>query len=233
MKILRLLVRVMRWRLLVTAMLVVPDMAIAAAVTDLKFPSSMQLQTVADAMTINGIPTTIYAFRSPDTPAQLAAYFSGLWQGQMARSRAGPWNVLSRRERDTLITVQSQTVAGGGSMGYVAFAPLFKYLNKRPLRPGKDWPMLPGSEPLQDIEARDLGRRSHTLLIRNRHSADENLEFYRAELARQGYEPLSHGALAKGKGGGALILNRGDEQLSLAVAEHGGQTLITVVRVDP
>lgn len=197
----------------------------------LSLPESMQVQIVSEGMRVNGMSTRIYEFRSSESIEDLTAHFDGIWDGSMARSRVEPWDVLAHRDRDHLITVQMRSGRLNDTSGYIAFSNAFE-LMEHPPRPRKvDMPMLPGSQLLQDIEADDLGRRSRTLVILSDQSASQNLEFYRAHFEQERYEPVSHGALAKDERGGAMILNRGAEQLNVAIAERKGWTVITIVSV--
>lgn len=197
----------------------------------LKLPDSMQVQIVATNMRVNGVATRIYAFYSPETADDLAEYFAGQWD-PMTRSHAKPWDILAHRDGDYLVTVQSKHADDfGATQGFIAFSGLFKAAEDGIKPPNVDVPMLPDTSVIQDLQSVDQGRPSRTLILRSNQSANQNLEFYRAYFRDRGYQPITHGALMKGTAGGAMILNRGNEELNVAVAQRSGITVVTIVRV--
>lgn len=197
----------------------------------LKLPDAMQVKIVAGDLRMNGLTTRIYAFHSTKTADELVDYFSRQWT-RMARSHAGPWDILAHRDAGFLITVQSRQANGlGETRGFIAFSNLFQAVEEGIKPPTVDVPMLPDTSVIQDLQAVDQGRPSRTLILRSGQSASQNLDFYRAYFHEQGYKPLAHGALVKGAAAGSMILNRGNEELNVAVAEQNGTTIVTIVRV--
>lgn len=196
-------------------------------------PPETRVEVVGDALRINGLDTRIYRFRSNLDVEAIAAHFNEQWPQRMKRAQSGPWQVLSHRQGDYLVTVQIAGQDMGQTQGFIAATNLFKAAEGRVRVRKPDLPLLPRTEVLQDIEADDLGRRSRTLILLSEQSAAQNLEFYRAHFRSQGYAPITAGALTKGNSGGAMVLNRGNEQLNVAVAEQGGKTVVNIVRVQP
>ena len=206
----------------------------ADAFPKLELPKSLQLTRVARAMRVNGLPTRIDAFQSEQGVAALSAYFRGQWGRQMTRTRVAPWTILAHREDDVLITVQIKRAAMGHTRGLIAETRIFDALRKGRLDPPKAaFPMLADTRQVEDLQATDHGRASRTVVLRSQQSAAQNLDFYRAYFREHGYQPVAPGALAKNAAGGAMILNRGGEQLNVAVAETDAATVITIVRVAP
>lgn len=199
---------------------------------EIKLPHSMHVQIAADHVRMGALNTRIYAFRSQQSVDDLAAYFNRQWNGRMTRNRIEPWEILAHRDEGFLVTVQIETSALNESRGFIAVTDAFDALNEERKAPAVDIPMLPKTELLQDLEARDRGRKSRTLMLLSEQSTHQNLEFYRAYFREEGFVPASNqGALVKGSGAGAMILNRGNEQVNLSVAEREGKTLVTIVRV--
>jgi len=205
--------------------------AVAAGWPELNFPPSMQLQVVSNEMSINGTPMRVLEFCSPQKPDELTQWFSNQWQGRVARSRAGRWDVLAHRERDALITVQMKPLGHEGSRGFIAISNFFEQAARTRPRTAPDVPIPAGTLLMQDIKADDAGRKNRTLVLISDRSPAQNLDFYRAYYQQEGYEPVSYGALARNDGSGAMILNRGAEQLNVAAAEYMGRTVITIVSV--
>ena len=197
----------------------------------IEIPPSMQLQVVSDGMSINGMQIHILEFRSPQNATELTEWFSKEWEGRIARSRAGQWEILAHRERDALITVQMSPVGSQGSRGFIATSNAFAPPARNRSRTAPAVPMLPGTQLVQDLQAVDAGRKSRTLVLLSDKSSAQNLDFYRARYQEEGYEPVSYGALVRNESGGAMILNRGAEQLNVAVAERMGRTMVTIVSI--
>lgn len=200
-------------------------------VSHFELPPALRLETIGEELRVNGVPTRIWAFGSSQTPAELAAHFERQWPGELRRHRMPPWELLSRREGEWLLTVQLRALPGrAGCSGFIAVARAFAPAARRAR---SDLPLLPRTELLHDIEAEDLGRRSRTRILVSEQSAAQNLDFYRAHFRGQGYAPLGANALTRSARGGAMVLNRGAGQLDLSAAEHGGHTLIAIVQVPP
>lgn len=197
---------------------------------DLKLPDSMHVKVVANSMRMNGLKTRVYAFRTDKSADEVAAWFADQWD-KMARSQFGRWDILAHREDGYLITVQMQKRDLQGIGGYIALSDVFAAVEGDREPPVVSLPMLPDTRVVQNLRADDLGRESHTLVLVSEKSASANLDFYRNYFRNEGFDPISRGALAKGAGAGAMILNNGSAQLNLAAAEHNGQTVITIVKV--
>jgi hypothetical protein len=197
----------------------------------LALPARMQIDAVGDALQLQGMATHIWAFRCDAPAAALAQHFAAQWPGQMRRHRTADWDVLSHRDGDWLVTVQMREPAGlGGVQGFIAMAPVFESAAPTSAR---DLPLMPDTHLVQDIVAEDLGRRSRTRVLLSTRSAAQHLDFYRAHFRREGYRPLADKALTRSARGGAMVLGRGGEQLDVAVAQDGAQTVIAIVQVLP
>lgn len=202
-------------------------------IEDLRLPKSMRVERMGQALRINGVETFAWQFHWSENGDRLAAHFAREWDGGLKRRRVGPWEVLSQRRGDWLLTVQAASVGVGQVHGWIAAARLFGALERGRSRGRPDLPMLPRTHVLNDVEASDLGRRSRTLLLLSEQSAAQNLDFYRAHYREQGFEPLAARALVKSAGGGSMVLVRGGEQLNLAVSSQAGRSFIAIVRVHP
>lgn len=201
-----------------------------AGIGNLDLPRGMQTDPIGERLRINGVETRVWQFRSTDGVDAVATHFSREWSGKIARSNAGGWDILSHRDGEWLITVQSGPAdALGVHRGFIAIARLFVPRDRLRAEP----PRLPRTQLLQDIEAEDLGRPSRTMLLLSEESAAQNLEFYRAHFRAEGFVPLAAGALTQGPDGGSLSLTRRGEHLDIGIAERGGRSWITIVRVLP
>lgn len=195
-------------------------------------PYGMQLRAIGSDLRVSRIPTRIWQFQSTDDADALARYFAREWDGRIARHRVGRWDVLSRRDGDWLLTIQTgPTDANGLSHGFVAIAPRFAAASRSSRRDALA--NLPGSHVVQDIESDDAGRRGRTWLLVSEESPTRALDYLHSHLRSEGYEPIGPSALSRSSQGGAMRLNRGNEQVNVAVAERDGRTWISIVRVQP
>ena len=202
------------------------------AVPDFEPPRGMRLQSIGEELRINQIPTWIWQFQSTDDADALAAHFRREWNGRIARHRVGGWDVLSHREDEWLVTIQVRSdVEGRSSRGFVAMARRFGSRERPPRRDALA--DVPGARIVQDLVAEDLGRRSRTLLMVGEQAPDRTLDHLRAHLREAGYAPIGPQALARSAQGGAMRLNRGTEQVDVAVADQDGRTWIAIVSVQP
>lgn len=204
----------------------------ARAELELTLPESMRVTVVTPGLRMNGLHTRIYAFTSPDSAQVLTAWFSDQWDGRIKRRLVKPWSILAHRAGGLLVTVQMQDAPVAGTQGYIGISNAFEALAEglEPPQPGV--PMLPDTQVLNVLEANDGGRESRTVVLLSEQSVHQNLEFYRAYFRRQGYSPVSYGALSKEETAGAMILSRGAQRLDVAVTRAGGKTMITLVFVD-
>lgn len=194
-------------------------------------PRSMRLHAIGADLRVNDVATRIWQFRSTEGGEGLAAYFTQQWNGRVARHRFGDWDVLSHREGDWLLTVQTGPEdAAGISRGFVAIAERFS----PPRVSHRDAiASIPGARIVQGIDSNDAGRLSRTWLMVSDRPPTSALDHLRANLRMEGFEPIGPKALSRSDHGGAMRLNRGAEQVNVAVAERDGRTWIAIVRVQP
>ena len=209
---------------------------VAAALFDSTFPGfsvpdTMKIQVVADEMRLNGLNAQIYQFESPDSIEKLAEFFKSQWPNELTQKYIAPWEVLSHSDGKYLLTVQIKTLTFDRTQGLITITDIFKALEESRTVVQPDIPMMGDTQLFQHLEANDYGRKSDTWLLFSNESVHQNLEYYRTYFRNEGFEPISLKALAKGDAMGAMILNRGAEQLNFTAMEHNGRTLITIVKV--
>lgn len=199
-------------------------------IDDFELPHSMQTDHIGEWMRIDGVQTRAWQFHSTDDADAIAEHFGHEWNGRIARTTAGGWDILSHRQGDWLATVQTGPPdALGHHRGFIAIA--HRFAPRHRSRPSPT--VLPSTQLLQDVEAEDRGRRSRTMLLVSDRSAAQNLDFFRAYFRSEGFEPLAAGALTKAPDGGGMSLVRGNEQIDLAIAERDGRSWILIVQVLP
>jgi len=202
----------------------------ARAWTTVEAPPLATLEWVAQDMVYNGVPTCIQMFRSKAAPQEVLAYYRQRWtdggKQSYVENQLGPWKTISRAVGDIFVTVQVRP-AGRGSEGYLSQRPV-----KTPPRPilGQGFPLPPGSEVVNDILSRDGDRQGRTLLAFNQMSVDANAAYFRGTLGKDGWTVASEGRARNG--GRQMVLQKGNQELSLALTSTGGRTAVgaTIVR---
>lgn len=203
----------------------------AAAWTTFDAPPSASLEWVAQDMVFNGVAMRIQFFRTKAAPTEVLAYYRQRWSEGGKRlyveNRLGPWQTISRASGDYFLTAQIRPGGGGGAEGYLSQRPL-----KVPPRSvlGQGFSLPAGSEVVNDIQSEDEGRRARTLLVFNELTVDANAVFFRGTLEREGWTLVSEG---RGRNGARqLVLRKGQDELSLALAARAGRTAVgaTLVR---
>lgn len=196
---------------------------------ELDLPASMSVEIVAKQMKMDTLNARVYAFRTNDTPDDLEAFFSRQWE-HVARAQAEPWDVLSHRDGGFLITIQSRTDIGLQTQGFIAITDLFDAADENRSSPSLAFPLPRGTQVIQDLRSDDEGRKSRTIVLKSNLSVTEGLDFYRNHFQREGYEPVSRGALSRGSEGGAMLLNRGGETMDVTAVGQDAGSILTIVK---
>jgi hypothetical protein len=94
-------------------------------------------------------------------------------------------------------------------------------------------PMMSGSKVINDIEHRDAGKTARTLVLANTFSPESNADFYREQMAGQGWKPVSGYQMKTKRGPGiTLVMKRGLAEASLVITGSGSHTTILANLVD-
>ncbi len=197
----------------------------------LPVPKDTQLSIVGEDMSVNGASMHAYELRSALSARELLDFYAAQWPGETRVSRLAPWTILSHPDGDHLVTVQVQALPGGASFGYVGITNLLEPSLR--LR-RSDFPRPSGAELITDVQARDQGRRSRTVLLRSEGSLEQNLAWYESHYRRQGWQAIGD---PRGKanlpGSRTLLMNKGSGELNLVIASEGSKSVVTVVLVQP
>lgn len=212
-----------------------PSMLMAA---ELDCPAFVEpkarLQWVAPYMIYNGVPMSIKRFDSDQKPADILAFYRQAWNASGTAApqeyTTGPWQNIAAMRGKCFFTVQVQA-AGSGSTGLLsATQPLDK---PRIASSEHALPMMSGSTVINDIEHRDDGKNARTVLLSNSFSLDANADFYRQNLADQGWKIINGYRMPTKKGPGVtLVLKRGVAETSIVITRDGANTMVLANLVD-
>lgn len=209
--------------LLFVIMLLACNTHVALAATDtldscpeFPAPKKAQLQIIAERMEINGLPMAIRRLESAEKPEAILAFYREEW----AATEHAPapveymleaWQVIASQRGDCFFTVQVKPFGRNGSEALLGATAPPGGVNVK-----EDVPMLPGSNVLNDIGHNDAGKTARTVLLKNGFSTATNTDFYRRNLASQGWKVTSHYSLEQpGNYGDVIVLRRGLRELSI------------------
>ncbi|NNL99159.1 MAG: hypothetical protein HKO62_00320, partial [Gammaproteobacteria bacterium] len=183
---------------------------------------------------INGRRTQVRTFFTSKSVDEVTEFYADLWEEPVADGGPGmaredramaPWRVLTRVEDGYAMTVQVQPTQDEGSWGYLARSRLPRGgVTKMPDPP----PSLSGSQVLSNIEHDDVGKKAHTVMLVNKHSAQTNADFYRRQYS--GWRVDMDRSFADGKFH-SLGYTRGRQQVMITVEGNADQARIVINKV--
>lgn len=201
-------------------------------------PSGARVRMVAPDMKMNGVQQTIREFDSTLPVAGVIAYYRALWAPLATPERPGSmeqtldeWALISTVEGDCFTTVQVKPAANGS---YALVSVLKKPENRlRGKRPGGDFPILPGSQVLNDIDHADGVRNARTIVLSNRSDLAANVAFYRdAFVARGWVSVLEQQPEVDGRPAHFMLMKKGLEEASIVISRSGAQVRVVANVVD-
>jgi hypothetical protein len=200
----------------------------------------MAINVVSDHMVLNGLNVAAYELHSARSVDEVAEFYKAAWHEDVAVRdvevglNSMPWKVLAHRQGSYLVTVQLQPAdaSGRGSYGLIAVSDAFDSDGHAPAV--SDIPMPGDSTVVSDATATDMNRRSRTVVLQNQDSAQYNVDFYRQRLTDSGWVEVSRPKYESQTWmpPQALLMNRGSDELNLAVDRSGNTSTVVIVTVD-
>lgn len=158
-----------------------------AQLPNLAAPPQGTAQWIARSMRMNGLPMTLKAFESRLPPgAVLTHYESHLKSAgshETWRSMKSPWQVLTARTRDHLITVHARAVSAG-SEGTILVSPV---LNAARVRLRSDFPRPPTARIVNLQQYDDAGIRSEHISLASDRAPFVEAQAFSRLLMRDGW----------------------------------------------
>lgn len=201
-------------------------------------PAGAEVRMVAPDMTVNGVRQTIQEFDSRLAVDEVIAWYRDLWAPLETPQRPGSmeqeldvWKLISTVDGDCFTTVQVKS----GSKGSYALVSVLKKSDRAVKRPraGANFPILPGSQVVDDIEHADGPRNARTIVLSNRSNVAANAAFYKNELEARGWvSVLEQQPKVGGKPTHVLLMKKGLEEASIVISRAGGQVNVVANVVD-
>jgi hypothetical protein len=196
-----------------------------------------KLTWVAPSIAFNGLPMQIRQFDSGESPKAVLDYYRREWRG--TRDRPGfveypldGWQVIAALRERCFYTVQVKASGRDGSTGLLGMSRLTDPSQVREV--GHNFPMMSGSNVINDIDHFDPGKRGRTLLFVNEFSTDANAGFYRRVLMSDGWNIVQDHALplTGNRTAYVMTLRRGAAETSMSITRNGESTTVLVNLVD-
>jgi len=229
-------------RSLVAALLAVAASAAAAAdEPKLDCPAfplpEAKLTWVAPNIAFNGLPMQIREFDSTESPKAILDYYRRQWRAAPPRPSfveypLDGWQVIAALRERCFYTVQVKASGKDGSTGLLGMSRLPDPLQVR--EAGKNFPVMSGSNVINDIDHFDPGKRARTIYLVNEFSVDANAGFYRRVLTGDGWRVLVDSELPVGGNRTAYVmtLRRGAAETNMSITRTGDLTSVLVNVVD-
>lgn len=198
-----------------------------------------KLTWVAPDMVYNGLPMQVRKFDSKENMEAILAYYRREWKPMDKRPGAieyevGDWKVIAMLRERCFYTVQVQRAAtGGGATGLLGVSQLQDPGLAR--EAGKGFPMMSGSNVVNDMSHRDPGKPGRTILLMNAYSPAANADFYRRNLGADGWRVIADHALKMRGGNGeayTITLKRGINETSMTISRSGEGSSVLVNMID-
>lgn len=198
-----------------------------ARLTDYPTPSWLVFNSVAESMTINGLPSEVYYFTSETSSENTLNYYRKQWQSHpdyspgYRESWVSPWHILARTESGKLITLQIQDDSENSSLGYFTIADMSAAQKVKT----SDIPMLNGSKILNQSISEDGDKKSNLTLVSNTSSISSNTEFYLNYYLNEGWTNDVHQEESNSV---TLVFRKGRREAHLVIRQLFGATQIVI-----
>ena len=161
------------------------------------FPDGAHVKVIAETMKFNGVPMKIWEFTAIAEYNDVKEFYQRNWQLPSEGLKPGAPGfqiteaedgcVISRADREFMITVQLKRVESGQSVkGNFAVSRLLSEANSA-FELGKEFPAMVGTEFINDIEAVDGQKKSRTIVATSDAPYKSVVNFYRSTMKRKGW----------------------------------------------
>jgi hypothetical protein len=207
--------------------------ALGSEAAELPGPPDAEIQRVSSSTTSLGMRLNIRRFSVESSVDEVLGFYRKLWKKDAVESEMPPWKMIGLRDGEAFLNVQVQAQGQRAAWGYLSISDLPARLEKKDLdvRVGKNFPMMNGSQVLDDQVSKDPGKDGRVLLLQNSFSPSANRNFYQRHYANQGWELVMDEQVAPRQNGYALYFSKGRESLTLTINKIDGQTSIVANQV--
>jgi hypothetical protein len=220
------------------ALSVSPALSVAAPSCALPAtPFGARVEMVAPDMRNNGGATNIRILEAKLPVEAVLDFYRRLWAPLATSERPGSmeqnvneWRVISTLDGKCFTSVQAKA-KGEGTYALVAVTQKPDATIRRPSSVA-DFPTLPGSKVVSDMDFIDGVRNARTVVVSSPATVASNVSFYTMRLKDQGWVPIMRGTPDSQRGAHeVLVLKRGFEEMNLVIspAADGKVTIVANV----
>ncbi len=210
--------------------------AAATEMPDFPAPKNSKVVIVGENMVLNGVTMSAWELRSKEAPASVLAFYRDEWargtKGNpgFTEQKLGEWQLITHVDQSEglVYTVQAKPELGG-TMALLGVSNVMNGTVTPRRELGDDLPKLAGSVVQNDIVAQDGGVRSRTIVLQNRNSVAQNLDFYVRHFETNGWR-IEQGVIIENSGDGALIAMNGGDRWNMTFTKRNGQTYMVAVQ---
>ena len=194
-------------------------------------PPKAHVQSVAETMKYNGIPMRIRQFSSELSVGAIVAFYRDRWsdngKSRVVLNTLGDWQIVGRQVGDYYETVQVKARGQGGSEGFIGISKLFSL--PQPPQVDMQFPRMPGSHVISDIDSNDAGKAAKTIIFKNDSSVASNTSYYQATMPAQEWKHHRGFGGPQSNGSHVLYFERKKESASLVInPDPKGGTVVVV-----
>lgn len=199
---------------------------------EMEAPPRARVQAVAEDMKYNGVPMRIRKFTSDASAESVLAFYRQRWnEGAKLKpvlNTLGEWQIIGRQSGDYYQTVQVKPRESGGSEGLLGATKL-PSLTERP-NVDTNFPRMPGTQVISDVDSSDDGRVAKTLILKNDHSVTSNVSFYQSTMPTQDWrQNLGFGRNQNNHSSQALYFERRKESANVTINhDPKGGTMVVI-----
>lgn len=201
-------------------------------------PTGAKVQMITPDMKLNGVQQTIRAFNSNLAVNDVLAFYRNLWAPLANKDRPGSleqtteeWHLISTVEGNCFTTVQVKPDSKGS---YALISVLSKPDAGSSLKKlGGGFPVLPGSQVVNDMDYVDGIRNARTIVLSNRSDMAANVSYYKTEFASRGWlMVMERQPVIDGQPSHVMLLKKGLEETTIVISRFGSQVNVIANMVD-
>ncbi|MBL1141270.1 MAG: hypothetical protein HND53_04480 [Proteobacteria bacterium] len=205
---------------------------IAVAAPKFPAPPDSMIGRPGDNMVVNGVSMDIRQFISRRSVEDVLQFYREFWPagteekpGYTETDALEPWKIITRVENGYLMTVQVTEEGDRGSSGLLAISKMPDPENLPKL--GKGFPKLSGSNVVNDISSRDIGKNGRTLQMMNKYSVERNAIFYLNHYQNQDWG-VDMDQTISGGNTRSLRFSNGADNVSIVINKANNGSVVVV-----
>ena len=203
--------------------------AASSALPDLAAPPHGAAQWIARSMRMNGLPMTLKAFESRLSPDAVLTHYESMLKAsgrhETRRLRKSPWQVLTFKSREHLITVHARAVIAG-SEGTILVSPA---LEPATLRLRTEFPRPPTARIVNLQQYDDAGMESEHISLSSDRSPFVEAQAFSQLLIRDGWTMVDTRPTHQTHRGFVLGAQREAEQALLVIMPDAARASSTAI----